>query len=299
MPQSLRLLIYILSTLLALNLASCHKFEGDQTIPAYVRIDTVLFTADYVTQGSSTHKITDAWVYVDDQLIGVYELPSTFPVLASGKHKLEIRAGIKLNGIGATRAPYPFYLPYTLSDFNFVPDSIQLVKPFTTYYDNLTFAWMEDFEGSGLSLESTSQGDTAIFKTNPANHPDAWLSPYSSYSGIVHLDQAHNTFQSASFLEYELPKLGKSVLLELDYKCEREFVVGLIAKLPANYVYLPLIVVNKSEKWNKIYINLGPNVSEYTTAQSFKVYFEAGLGEGDNAKIFFDNIKLIYRTPGE
>ena len=97
MPQSLRLLIYILTTLLALNLTSCQKFEGDQTIPAYVRIDTVLFTADYVTQGSSTHKITDAWVYVDDQLIGVYELPSTFPVLASGKHKLEIRVGIKLN----------------------------------------------------------------------------------------------------------------------------------------------------------------------------------------------------------
>lgn len=299
MPQSLRLLFFIFFFGLALSLSSCYKFEGDQTIPAYIRIDTVVFNTDYITQGSNTHNITDAWVYVDDQLIGVYELPATFPVLVSGPHNLEIRPGIKLNGIGATRAPYPFYRPFILDDFEFIPDSVRKVNPVTSYYDNLTFAWMEDFDGSGLSLEKISSSDTVMVKTSPANNPEAWLSAYSAFSGVAHLDTAHKVFQAASFMSYVLPGLGKPVLLELDYKCSQEFTVGLIAKLPSNNLVLPLVVVNPSDEWNKIYINLGPNVSEYTNAEYFKVYFDAALSGADAASIYFDNIKLIYRNPGE
>jgi len=296
MHHFLRLQIILLLAASVFALSSCHKFEGDQTVPAYLRIDTVLFTTDYVTQGSNTHNITDAWVYVNDQLIGVYELPATFPVLASGKQDLEIRPGIKLNGIGATRAPYPFYKPYVIDGFNFIEDSIQIVRPTTSYYDNLTFAWTEDFEGSGTSLEKTTASDTTIDKTSPADHPDAWLSPYSSFSGKVQLDAAHEVFQIASFLSYELPDQGKAVLLEFDYKCDREFGVGMIANLSSSTLMLPLVIVNKSETWNKIYINLGPNVSAYTSAQNFKIYFESDRGDQDEANFYFDNIKVIYRN---
>jgi len=296
MHHFLRLHIILLLATLVFALSACHKFEGDQTVPAYLRIDTILFTTDYVTQGSNTHNITDAWVYVNDQLIGVYELPATFPVLASGKQDLEIRPGIKLNGIGATRAPYPFYKPFVIDNFNFVEDSVQIVRPVTSYYDNLTFAWTEDFEGSGTSLEKTTASDTIIAKTSPADHPDAWLSPYSSFSGKVQLDAEHEVFQIASFLSYELPDQGKAVLLELDYKCDREFGVGMIANLSSSTLMLPLVVVNKSETWNKIYINLGPNVSAYTTAKNFKIYFESDRGDQDEANFYFDNIKVIYRN---
>ncbi len=295
----LRLQLYFLFTLLIFSQLACQKFEGDQTVPAYLQIDTVLFSADYVTQGSSSHRITDAWVYVNDQLIGVYELPATFPVLARGKQDLEIRPGIKLNGIGATRAPYPFYQPYILKDFEFIEDSVRQVKPVSSYYDNLTFVWMEDFEGSSTSLESISPGDTNIFKTNPANSPEAWLSPYSSFSGKVQLDADHETFRLASFNSFVLPGQGKAVLLELDYKCDQEFGVGLIINLSSSTLIMPLVIVNKSETWNKIYINLGPNISEYPSAQHFKVFLEGYKSDAETSTFYFDNIKLIHRTLNE
>ena len=86
-----------------------------------LQIDSVSLDTNYYEQGSNFKAITDAWVYVDDGLIGAFELPATIPVLAEGKHKLEIRPGIKLNGISSTRAPYPFYQPITYNDFNFFP----------------------------------------------------------------------------------------------------------------------------------------------------------------------------------
>lgn len=297
MPQFLRWIIFSFVAGLSFLTTSCYKFEGEQTVPAYLRIEPFEFTADFVTQGSDTHKITDAWVYVNDQLIGVYELPATVPVLLAGAQRLDISPGIKLNGISATRVPYPFYKSFVINSFNFIPDSVQAVKPKTSYQDNLHFAWMEDFEGVSNSLEKTNSSDTTMLVTSPANSPEAWISPYSSFSGMVKLDTTHKVFQAASFFSYVLPGKGRPVFLEFDYKCDQEFVVGLIAKTASNNLLLPLVVVNKSDTWNKIYVNLGPNVTEYSTAEYFKVFFEAILSSQDKASLYFDNIKLIYRNP--
>src|ERR1039457_4232719 len=95
--------------LLLFSTQSCEKFSGDQTIPAYLKIDSIYITTKTETQGSASHSITDAWVYVDDQFIGAYQMPARFPVLKEGKHKVEVFAGIKKDGIAATRTPYPFY----------------------------------------------------------------------------------------------------------------------------------------------------------------------------------------------
>lgn len=298
MPQSLRRIIFSLFAGLSFLTSSCYKFEGGQTVPAYLHIEPFVFTTDFVTQGSNTHKITDAWVYVNDQLIGVYELPATIPVLQTSTQRLNISPGIKLNGISATRVPYPFYKPFNLTSFNFIPDSVQTIYPNTSYQDNLHFAWMEDFEGVSNSFEKTNSSDTTMMVTSPANNPEAWISPYSSFSGMVKLDTAHKLFQAASFFSYVLPGKGKPVFLELDYKCDHEFLVGLIAKTASNNLLLPLVVVNKSDTWNKIYINLGPNITEYNTAEYFKIFFEAALDTEDQASLYFDNIKLIYRDPG-
>ncbi len=297
MSQSLRLIIFLFFAGLIFLTPSCSKFEGDQTVPAYIRIEPFTFSTDYVTQGSNTHKITDAWVYVNDQLIGAFELPATIPVLYSGKQRLDITPGIKLNGISATRVYYPFYKPFIINDFNFIPDSVQTIRPATGYQDNLHFAWMEDFEGVSNSIEKTNSSDTIMMVTEPANNPEAWISPYSSFSGIVNLDKDRTVFQAASFFSYVLPGGGKPVFLEMDYKCSKEFVVGLIAKTSSNNLLLPLVVINKSDNWNKIYINLGPNATEYSSAEYFKVFFEAVLDDQDDAKFYFDNIKLIYRNP--
>lgn len=281
--------------ILFLSIFACNKFEGEQTVPAYIRIDSIGLDTDYFSQGSNTHNITDAWVYVNDQLIGAFELPTTIPVLARGKQKLEIRPGIKLNGIGGTRVPYPFYQPYTIQDFNFIEDSIRKVNPVSSYYNTASFAWMEDFEGSSISLVKTSQSDTSIYKTSPLNNPEAYLSEFSSFSGVVTLTPDKKNFKVASFNAFILPGSGSPVMLELDYKCSHSFGVGMFASVSGKVLDIPLIIVNKSQKWNKIYINLGPNISAHTNASDFKVYLESGITGETEAKYYFDNIKLIYR----
>jgi hypothetical protein len=254
-----------------------------------------MLNTEYFSQGSNSHNITDAWVYVNDQLIGAFELPATIPVLARGKQKLEIRPGIKLNGIGGTRVPYPFYKPYTVQDFNFIEDSIRKINPVTSYHNTIGYAWLEDFEGTSISLVKTPQSDTGIYKTTPINNPEAFLSEFSSFSGIVNLTPEKSSFKLASFNAFILPGNGSPVMLELDYKCDRSFGVGMFATINGKIVDIPLIVVNKSESWNKIYINLGPNISTYTNASNFKVYFESNIFDQSEARFYFDNIKLIYR----
>ncbi len=279
------------------GLSGCYKFEGDQTVPAYLQIDSVYLETIYADQGENSQEITDVWVYVDDQQLGVFELPAKFPVLAAGPHKLEIRAGIKLNGISSTRVPYPFYKPILFESFDFYPDSVlNLGTLKTTYYDNLTFAWLEDFEAPGLSLKVTDDSDTTVNRTEPAGNPEAWLSDYSSYSGKITLTAQRPFFEAMSFDAYELPKMEKPVMLELNFKTDNYVTAGLFINEPDRYVKMPLVILNYSENWNKIYINLGPTVSDYPKALNYKVYFSARKRDDkEQVNIYLDNIKLIYR----
>jgi hypothetical protein len=272
--------------------SGCRKFEGDQTIPAYLHIDSIGVNADYFIYGSSTHNITDSWVYVNDQLIGAFELPATIPVLASGINKLEIRPGIKLNGISATRVPYPFYKPYINEEFRFVEDSTTHINPVLTYYDNTVMPLNDDFDRASISLEKTGKSDTTIFKTTQ----NALYSEYSAHSGLVHLLDEIKTFELATADLYQLPGQGRPVFLEIDYKCDNPFGVGLFVDEFSTIIVSPLIVVNSSEKWNKIYINLGPTISLYGNGARFKVFIEGRLNEGDTeARFYFDNIKIVHR----
>ena len=181
--ERLTLMRLLLPAILLVIIAGCDKFEGDQTIPAYVHVDTTYFTTDYSSQGTSNQNFKDVWVYVDDDLIGGFELPATIPILSEGPHKVEFRPGIILNGISDTRVPYPCIKPVTYEDFELIPDSIITANVSSSYLSNVQYVWMEDFEDASLSIHETTSSDTNIVRT-PPNSPDAFIDEYSQYSGI-------------------------------------------------------------------------------------------------------------------
>lgn len=293
-PNQLRILgILIFTTFL---FTGCYKFDGDQTVPSYISIDTIGLKTYYPDEGSNTSNVTDAWVYVNDKLIGVFELPAIFPVLYRGPNELQIYPGIKLNGISSTRVPYPFYKPIIYDNFEFVEDSIHELKNIVTeYYPSTVFGWMEDFERPGNSLDETSISDTVIMRTEPGD-PNAYLSEHSQYSGVVFLTEERAIYSAVSHSSYQLPKQGSPVVLEIDYKTDNYFNVGLLIQEYGTLIKLPLVIVNHSTDWNKIYINLGPNLSLHPNADSFKVLIEAGLETNkSSATIYMDNIKMLYR----
>ncbi len=275
----------------------CYKFEGAQTVPSYIKIDTILLETYYPEQGSNSNAIKDVWIYENDELIGAFELPALLPVLASGNQKLEIRPGIKVNGISSTRAPYPFYQPIIYEDFEFIPDSVLIIPNATTrYYSNVNFGWIEDFERPGLTLTESSSSDTVIIRTQPANNPDAFVTENSKYSGLISLNTNARVYSATSSNSFPIPNQGSPTLLEINYKTDNYINVGIIIQENNTFIKIPLVIINHSDKWNKIYINLGPNLSLHPQATDFKVFFESILeNDANNASIYLDNIKLINR----
>ena len=92
-----------------------------------------------------------------------------------------------------------------------------------------------------------------------------------------------------------LPQAGAPVYLELDYKCNTRFLVGVYVNFPQSVLQKDLLWINPKENWNKIYINLTSTVSEAVGADFFKVFI--GMQRDftlDENSICFDNLKVIY-----
>lgn len=298
--------LIILLSLLAFSFPSCKDFEGPQTVPSYLRIDTVRVNCDYYTYGANTHSITDVWVYIDDDIIGAYELPAVIPVLQEGPHKVTLRPGIKVNGIAQTRAEYQFLRPVEYASLDLTRDSVITLNPVFTYYpngDNLHMRWIEDFDGGFVSLESVSTSDVGCTRVNG---PKAWHDPegiYSSYSGCFVLTSDTMNFKVANSEQFtDLPTTGSACMLEMDYKCSDTCLVGLYYKDGSVYEY-PIYRVNPTcesgtdpDQWKKLYINIGPYLVDNENASYFKLYFSSwSLRNPGTQYFYFDNLKLIYR----
>lgn len=305
---------FFVLAVVVLAFSSCRKFEGSQTVPAYIHIDTITVNCDYFVYGANTSKISDAWVYVDDNPIGCYELPATFPVLKHGPHKVTIYGGIKRDGISAARAPYPFYKPLVYENLNLVEDSIVNLQPVLTYYpigDGVEKGWMEDFETAN-TLQPYGGSDTSIVRING---PEAWHSPNSFYSGKIVLPPDSLDFTVTTTDEFSFHHGYMSYcMLEMDYNCNDAFFVGVMYYENYQLVKHPYLHIQPTDdtdgipqRWNKIYVNIGPLMNEHVNANYFKIYFTSDLsvdpayGEPDYVHsdrqryYYFDNLKLFYR----
>ena len=280
-------------------MSSCHPFKGNQEIPAYLHVDTFLLTTNYPVEGAASHKITDVAVYIDNDYQGYYEMPATIPILERGEHKLTLYPGIKLNGNSSTRTINPFYMPYIIEDYVFTEKVVDTVTPSTQYLpideSDINFKWMEDFERQ-TGFETVAYSDTTIIRTD-RDDPENWTDKEgnSHYSGYVWIEDTL-TFCITTPELYDLPDQGNSIFLELDYKCTGLFKVGLFAKI-ASEEMIDLVYVNPSEKWNKIYINLGPNITDASSSnpEYFRVFISGATEKNTVAEYYFDNIKVVYR----
>ncbi|HPE34873.1 MAG TPA: hypothetical protein PLI65_08760 [Bacteroidales bacterium] len=274
-----------------LVLGACQEENLQPGIPALVRVDQFNLNTSFNTQGTSSHKITDVWVFADDQTIGVFELPIVVPVLKSGIGKLRLEAGIKLNGIKTTRVNNPFFEPVIIESFLYKPDSVVIVNPVTTYRSSTVFVWMEDFEDAAISIDTTRLLSKASIEKTTADEAFE-----GNYSGIVELTAEKNTFEAASFESFVLPVNGDPVFLEMNYKNDYIFSVGIFSQTSSQIIKEEIIYLQPQEEWNKIYINLTETLMSSQNAETFKIFIRTALPDDlDHATIYLDNIKLMYR----
>ncbi len=278
---------------------SCERFEGDQTVPSYLQVDTVILEGNpLLEEGFLTHNFTDVWVYVDDQIIGAFELPATIPILASGKHKVTLYAGVIYNGISGTRGNYLFTQPRIYDQMELFIDSVITRNPRVSYYDNTKFLWIEDFEGA-LSMIVTSSSDTTLMKY----YHDQANDFLGLSSGMGVLDAQHPVWEVTSFDPekpgYDFPTGGQPVILEMDYNAENRIAVGIfVTDIGSGITQHPVVIFQPTGGvWKKAYVNLTPSITAFNTSDHFNVFIRADKTDDvETPRILIDNLKLINRV---
>ena len=266
--------------LLVLVLTSCLKEELDR-IPIYLKIDSIALNEE-----NTTSNISDAWVYINGQLQGVYELPSRFPVLEQGNTKIKVYAGIKNNGIASDRVKYPFYYSDTINEVFSINSTIKI---------NPEVAIKENIDGQFDDLEN---GYSFNFDTCFQLQYDG---PYGKYGSLSLSDSDSILITEINYKEFPLnfnnvPQQGSPTYMELDYRSNTSFLAGMYINFPnSTTVEKELLWINSKEDWNKIYIDLTDAVSEAVGAESFSIFIKMMRDNNfEENKLDFDNIRIIH-----
>ena len=276
-----------------LSLISCEVFDKPETVPAWVQIDEFELTTTS-SEGTDREKIKDAWVYVNSNLVGVFELPCKVPIPATGTANVDVFPGIYKNGIQGDRARYPFYTGQSLT-VEVEPNEIHQVSNATQYKDDLFF-WVEDFEDPSIDMEPSADSDTTMFIAKPSQFND--LIEGDAGAIFMHSGQIQCQMQTDEVEFVNLPRdLTIPAYLEMDYKTNYETEVGILSKDDGvgAFTRTPLITLTPIGDWNKTYLYLPDVTNFYPTATEFQIYFRIFNRDAtDNIEFFVDNLKVIF-----
>lgn len=269
-------------------LFSCKKYQ-----PApeafFIQAGTVSVAPEtYSSQGSASHRISDLFLYVNGQFQGAYAIGKVMPIVTRGKQAtINVFAGIKNNGIKDATITWLLYDPIKFDTL--VAGGTTIQRPFTfRYKPAVKFVWMEDFDGQvGFSLIKSAGSDTTFKLAGPQNRFEGNSAEIGLYGPG---NYKYARFESAVL--YELPKNTANLYLELNYKCDVEFEVGVSDGVNPDK---PALIINPKSEWNKIYIQIAEAVNRNPIADKYKIYFKIQKpNDRESAHVWLDNIKLIY-----
>jgi len=279
--------------LIGVFLSGCKTHDTCEGLPAYLYIEAFDLTTNFFEEGTDSHKITELWVYVNGNAIGIYDLPAMIPVLAEGNASISIAAGIKNNGIASDRIRYPFYKIWETS-VNLVPLKIDTLFPHFTYIDNAQFIFREDFEDPGIGFEQLLGSTVDMNLTQTEGQVFE-----GSGSGFVSTNTDFPVYRGGTNNQLQL-KAGSRIFMELNYKSNNSFAVGVQANPISSFnrelalIINPTIQVDGVHQWNKIYIDLSWAVGANMAANSYDLYIEAVRDPNVSvSELFLDNIKVI------
>lgn len=279
-----RYLLYVLFFSGFIFSVSCKKEKFKSPKASFLVVDNVTVKT-ISNQGSNSHKITDIWYYVDGEFKGIFPLGSVMPIVATDKAEITLFAGIKNNGISATRLPYPLYNSVIITQ-TLQAGKTYTVSPQFEYSSNAIFYYNppQDFDSSFSQFES--KGDSSYVRiTDPAK-------TFGGTGGSIFMSMsdAKPTSKMVQTVQYGLPTGGTVIYLELNYKCNQAVTIGIIG---GGFDERGAITLSEtSGEWNKIYIQITSIVSTPPTYPGYQVYIKA-VKAVVTPEIYIDNIKLI------
>jgi hypothetical protein len=276
-------------------------------VPSYIQVDSFSFQGNGPdSTGYPTQRISDVWIYVNNQIIGTYAIPTgRIPVLAEGNARISIQAGVYTDGIRKSRVYYPFYQSWDLDTilekektmklrphFTFMPvwKGKSLKKPFTFF---------QDFEWSDSGCVKGDNGNATPFREFHNGSADEALfgKRYLKLTTIGDLD----VLDLSNNVYVPLETNGNPVYLEFDYKSTCQVQVGVRGKVGTSATGTAEdLILNPTETWTKIYVSLSDETGRFHTealSQRKPAYFRFFIrtlpppGAGNSFCI--DNIRLL------
>lgn len=263
---------------------SCKKDKFKAPVASFLVVNNVSVNTTSPIQGTNSHKITDMWYYVNGEFKGIFPIGSVMPIVATDNAEITLFAGIKNNGISGTRTTYQFYNQLVINK-TIEAGKTYTISPEFEYTSSALFYYPQPQNFDTALSQFESKGDSAYFRTTDPNKT------FGGTGGSIFMSMSNSkpTSKMVQSVNYYLPSGGTIVYLELNYKCNQPFVVGVIGD---DYDERGAITVNSSDEWNKIYIQLTSIVSAQPLHLGYKVFIKA-TKEVNTPEIYIDNIKLI------
>ncbi len=278
-------------------LVGCVRNNPD---PAWLEVTEWTFESNAINvdgdgEGILTHNFTDAWVFIDNKFIGVFEVPFKIPVLVSGESEIKLYPTIRNNGISATKKIYPFADPYIVTE-TLVENQTLTINPVTRYKDNTHIRLWEFDDPGNLQIEQGQNSNaTLIFDTDPL----VMTSINGSGYGHVSMTESTNQWQATTQEISDIPQQQSEVYLEIDYHNTVSLITGVIAVEPGAVTGNVNVQLNSQSEsdveWKKIYLDLKTIVSGYPNAYAYRMSFDALLPDSlSSGHINIDNMKLVH-----
>ncbi|MBO4282970.1 MAG: hypothetical protein J5873_07270 [Bacteroidales bacterium] len=272
-------------------LAACDK---NMSVPSYLYVDSVSLSTDYSTQGTASANVTDVWVTVNGKNLGVYELPATIPVLASGNAKVQLQAGIKKNGVSTLRPVYPFYTSH-ITYVDLERKRCDTLRPAFAYTPTTTFLFKEDFEDAGIMFSSVDSS-IGIQKTDDKKLRFSYPKEPNRYSGCIALRPEDTYFEVTT--NTSMKKQQTYTFLEMNYNITENMEIGIYYHYNGRAIQTPICGIYRTgsmgnSQWKKIYVNLTEAVNANMYVTKYEVYLKAVKSVSDSALFLFDNIKIV------
>lgn len=283
-------LLLILSTYLFLS--GCIKNNPD---PSWIEIKEFTIESNPQLTGGEgdltgyLNGLNNGWVYINDKLIGVFELPCKIPVLVTGQANIRLYPGILKNGVSQTKHIYPFTDSYETT-VELVQNGTIEIKPVTRYKTGTTF-WVEDFEGSSIKLADGTNTNTSLLVDSDGGNRygrvllNSGASFWSAYTKKNEDDEGF-TFPIGSeiYVEFECKNTSlietQFIYGKSDGSVKEQFQVG---------------VPPSGDRWKKLYVEL-TEVVRGSGGFIFWFGFSSKLTEGNSEDlVLIDNIKIVYR----
>jgi hypothetical protein len=268
--------------------------DTPEQIPAYLQLKP--FTVQANPGGTAWQNITEGWLYINGEFLGVYPLPGTAAVLAEGATEIWLYPGIKENGVSSTPNIYDF-LDFYATTVNLKQGEDVSIQPATQYKSQITFAWpvvRTTLDDNSVLVFENRDSDPAI------NLELVTTDAYSGRSLRMRVDTGHQRMDVATEAVTLPTSGGQQVWLEMHHKNDQPFDMAMLSGSGSSEEVTTIGTVAATASWTKIYINLTDFVVQ-NGADKQRLYFRVSLPRDNNGKVtqnsgtvMLDNIRIVH-----